>query len=739
MRTFLLKIKFYCFVVLIGLTQQAMAQDCGVLLRHLDVNPVLINATNRDELRRAPSSVESERQPLLLPFLDDFSSLHSPFPNDSLWEDNMVFINASFPLFPPTIGVATFDALDATGRLYEHAASYPFGADTLTSRPIRLDSIFDGIPREITDADSIFFSFYFQPGGGFGTVQGGNIRGHAPRPHDELVLEFRNDTGRWDVVWHANGQTLEQFCWLCIRDTAVVLTRVIDTITVPGSLTITVHDTISLYNRTIRDTTIFTRLGTDTIRTAITADTIFIRDVEKEFFRQVSIRVDTAYFYNGFQFRFRNISSLDQDHQQNQSRQSSGGQWHIDYVRLDAYPNGFNRFSSDIAFVHQGERVLRDFQAMPANQFQTSDLVSEIPILFRNLDSEWRGIHYNFQITGPSPSYFSWTASPSSTDVQPFSTHGFNSSPGIDIYYFQRDFPSFFPNEPDSGVFFFQHVLTLRDGQEDLVPSNNTMIQTVHFGNYFAYDDGTPEAGFGFFRQADRPVSQFAYRFPMRVPDSLVAIQIWFNDAPSDMSRAFFNLVVWTAADINGMPLRDSTILIRENLLPDQGDTIGFFTYWLDTPLPLNSGDFFIGFEQRNNFFLNIGFDLNNNASGRMFSRFDAGEWATIFAYGSVMMRPVFGTSESIPPSTSILDRDDPVDVSQNIRIFPNPSDGVVFVESPENVVNSYEIFDLSGRRLLQRTVNNTQFSVDLPQNSGFYILILHTESGIIPKRVVRR
>jgi len=680
MRTFFSKIKFCFFVVLIGLTQLTTAQECGVVVHHLDVNPVLVNAANRET--RITLFAESERPPLKLPFFDDFSNIRSPFPNDSLWEDNMVFINASFPLFPPTIGVATFDALDANGRLYEHASSSPFGADTLTSRPIRLDSIFDGSPRELTSADSVFFSFYFQPGGGFGSIFSGNVRGRAPRRGDLLILEFRNDAAGWDIVWISdsakywslpNVRTLESFCPLCVIDT--------------------------------------------------------VEDRKKDFFRQVAILVPEAYFHNGFQFRFRNISSLDPPQHRPVGAQN-GGQWHIDYVRLNAYPNGFNRFLPDIAFVHQGDRVLRYFQAMPANQFQgQEDLVSQIPILFRNLDTIWHTIEYNFQITGPG--HF-WSAAVANTDVEPFYTHGFNYN--TDIYFFQRNFQ--LPSNPDSGVFYFHHILTSIN-RDDINRSNDTMIQTVHFGNYFAYDDGTPEAGFGFSRQVTWPFSEFAYRFPLRVADSLVAIQIWLNHTTESNPNTSFNLAVWSENNGNPSqnPIFEGERLFLESLY---GDTIGFFTYWLDAPLPLDSGDFFIGFQQDNNFFLNIGFDLNNNASNRMFRRFQRGQWQQIYNYGSVMMRPVFGTSESIPQSTNILDRDENVDVSK-IRVFPNPSDGTIFVESPENVVNRYEIFDLNGRRLLQRTINSTQFSIDLPQNPGFYILVLYTENGIVSKRVVRR
>jgi len=732
MKAFFSKIKPWFFVVLmVGLTQQLVAQTSGVVLRPLDVNPILINASNQDRMRVSPLQ-DVERPALLLPFFDDFSDLRSPFPNDSLWEDNLVFINASFPLFPPTIGVATFDALDASGRLYAHAASYTFPADTLTSRPIRLDSIFDENPRcliifdstwrfdttwnfdslllvdtvsridtVLTRIDTIipyptFISFYFQPGGGFGSQWDGMLRGRAPRVDDFLILEFRDDTAGWHTVWvsdsakywsHPTLRTLESFCPLCVDETAT--------------------------------------------------------DIERVFFRQVAIPVSAEFFYSEFQFRFRSLNSLDPPGNRPVGR-DGGGQWHIDYVRLDIHPDGFRDFSPDIAFVHQGERVLREFQAMPANQFLISDLVSEIPILFRNLDTLFQAVNYSFNIEGPN---FSWSAVATNPEVWPFRTHGFNYD--IDLYLGQRAFPNAFPERPDSGRFVFQHVLT--GDARDVFQSNDTMIQILHLGNYFAFDDGTPELGFGLSAQADHPLIQFALQFPMRVADSLVGIQIWLNHTHEATNLTSFNLAVWTATDANGMPLQHS-VTEGETLFLEHvyGDTIGFFTYWLDAPLALNPGDFFIGFQQRNNFFLNVGFDVNNNAENRMFRRINADAWEQIYMSGAVMMRPIFGTSATIPPPppTNIVDRENIDNGFENIRVFPNPSEGIVFVVS-ETFVNRYELFDINGRRLLSQRVetghapslqDDNTIVIDMSHlPSGVYILVLHTENGIVTQQIIRR
>ena len=99
-----------------------------------------------------------------LPFVDDFSN-YTGYPNSGLWINRKCFANNTFAVNPPTLGVVTFDALDENGRVYAHADRNTFAADTLTSVCIRLDSNFTQ-HRTMRISDSIYFSFYYQPGGG---------------------------------------------------------------------------------------------------------------------------------------------------------------------------------------------------------------------------------------------------------------------------------------------------------------------------------------------------------------------------------------------------------------------------------------------------------------------------------------------------------------------------------------------------------------------------------------------
>ena len=54
-----------------------------------------------------PTRAEQE---LHLPFVDDFSD-YIGYPNPALWQDRYAFVNRTFAIQPPTMGVATLDSV----------------------------------------------------------------------------------------------------------------------------------------------------------------------------------------------------------------------------------------------------------------------------------------------------------------------------------------------------------------------------------------------------------------------------------------------------------------------------------------------------------------------------------------------------------------------------------------------------------------------------------------------------
>jgi hypothetical protein len=112
--------------------------------------------------------------------------------NTILWMDNYAYINSTFPLNPPTIGVATLDGLNEFGLPYNKSSVLAYGvADYLTSRPLDLGSL--------NNADSIYLSFFYEPKG----------LGDFPNAQDSLILEFKDNKDQWRRVWGTGGYTTE--------------------------------------------------------------------------------------------------------------------------------------------------------------------------------------------------------------------------------------------------------------------------------------------------------------------------------------------------------------------------------------------------------------------------------------------------------------------------------------------------------------------------------------------------
>ena len=131
-------------------------------------------------------------EPVPLPFFDDFSG-DSLYPSADRWSDLQVFVNNTFSVRQPSMGVATFDCLDEYGLLYEEASNLVFTADRLTSRAIDL-----AYPA----ADSIWLSFLYEAGG----------VADMPESDDSLTLSFfAPDEDRWYSVWQAKGGTVSGF------------------------------------------------------------------------------------------------------------------------------------------------------------------------------------------------------------------------------------------------------------------------------------------------------------------------------------------------------------------------------------------------------------------------------------------------------------------------------------------------------------------------------------------------
>ena len=144
---------------------------------------------------------------LSLPFWDDFSNADSGSPENNsyspssdLWApgSETVRINNGLDINPPSVGIATFDGVDADGKPYSNIDTETGLADSLVSKAIDLSTV------PVTERESVWLSFFWQQFG----------RGEFPDEEDSIRLQFKNVQNQWHTIWsRAGGDTLatEQF------------------------------------------------------------------------------------------------------------------------------------------------------------------------------------------------------------------------------------------------------------------------------------------------------------------------------------------------------------------------------------------------------------------------------------------------------------------------------------------------------------------------------------------------
>ncbi|MBN4051257.1 T9SS type A sorting domain-containing protein [bacterium AH-315-M05] len=395
-------------------------------------------------------------------------------------------------------------------------------------------------------------------------------------------------------------------------------------------------------------------------------------------FNRVMIPIaDAIYLKKGFQFRFKNYATLsgNLDH------------WHIEYVHIDAGRSIDDTVIADVAFVNHSPRstLLENYQSMPWKHFLSSPspMVDFISVTIANFDTTTRNVGYRYKIRNVD-SVFSFPSGSNNIDIEWLSDT--TRTLPVNANY------TFFSLSTDSAVFEIVNMLNTSNFT-DINKGNDTIRFYQRFYNYYAYDDGTAEAGYGL----NTIGAQLAYRFTLDQPDTLRAVQMYFNQQLNDVSQEVFYLTVWgnEAGGPGNTPLYQ-----KAGVKPVYEDSLNkFHTYLIDDTVIVLSDTFYIGWVQTTDDLLNIGFDRNINSNAHMLYNV-TGIWQNSILPGSWMIRPVFG-------DTVILSAGVPPEIEQvenfNFNIYPNPAkDRIYLVNMPtDNFYNlQITIYDTWGREV---------------------------------------
>lgn len=604
-------------------------------VRGLSENPAIKKSLNTLSSLKSASPVKLESwdfDPDLI-FFDDFSYYNeTSLPDPNRWTDKCVYINHSYPDSAISIGVATFDAVDAYGNIYAINEQIT-PSDTLTS------DIIDLLPEE---ENELWFSFYYQIGG----------KGDPPEETDKLFVEYYSGlSGNWFIV-----------------------------------------------------------------------DTIIRDDLhETNLFYQVILPIPDSVKNESFRFRFRNLTSMSEDDARGgEGALSNVDFWHIDYVRIKRGDRAGIESLNDIAITKPLKPSLTKYNLVPWTHFPSAYSVEQREyntLIFRIDLPEIDKItvyrkHYSYDLQNGGPHL-------SHKDGKNEET-----SPGISIWL--DNFTSSYPTDVENRSYgHFSKLSYIEATDVPQYTGNDTVLLEEKYTDYYAYDDGTAEYGFGISGQGTIN-AKFAYRFRLyrRKPDydTLTAIDIFYNKAQFDYTKNLsFDLCVWKT--FKGKP--GELIYVSETMSPEyEENSWEFKRIYLENEL-LVADTIYIGWRQHTSEFLNIGYDISSDTRDEMFVSISDSTWfqPNGILGGSVMIHPVFGHLTITDVKTKNVSN------TEILRIIPNPAADYIRIEISEISYQNQiiDIYNTLGQLVMKGIISSKFQKFDISDlKPGLYIIRLN-------------
>jgi hypothetical protein len=419
------------------------------------------------------------------------------------------------------------------------------------------------------------------------------------------------------------------------------------------------------------------------------------------------IAVPPNFLEDGFKFRIKNKASLSGalDH------------WHIDYVSLEEnlllVPQNFG----DYAISEPIRTLLKDYTSVPWDHYTgladpNSVMLEEAKLRVYNSDVDAT----NFGASGTLEIDYNGSNQASlGLPIQPNQTAWDGTWVlGISQYPIPWATQHTFDAAGNDTLATFNMRINARADIGGASASNqhlenDTLYFDQVFKNYYAYDDGSAEVGYG----VTGTNSLLAYGFEAYEVDTLTGILMHFVPTVTDVSSFIFLMTVWT--DDNGEP---GDILYQDDYFfphyPEYGGAKNEFRYYefVNPAYPSEivvPQKFHVGWEQIESQTLNIGMD--RNIDNGMHIQYNVnGTWVTSSQEGSLMIRPVFSTG--INHTLSFRE-----DLDSTIEMYPNPTTNEVNFNGLKGKY-TISVYDMSGREVAQEG--------DLPS-----VTVAHLQNGV--------
>lgn len=437
-----------------------------------------------------------------------------------------------------------------------------------------------------------------------------------------------------------------------------------------------------------------------------------IAPINDSTFTKVHIYItDTAFFHDGFKFRFRNkatpVGSVDH--------------WHIDYIKLDKNLYKTDTIVDDVAFYYLSSPLLKNYSAMPYKHFLPSEMAVNTDNFIKNNNKYiTKNVNYQFNIYDGNWNF-----------LYNYNGGSANVAPGKDTVKVHRK-PTFSYTftATDTTRFYAKHFVNT---VPDAWPYNDTLIQCTPLTNYFSYDDGQAELGYYLKFYG----SQVALRYTLNVIDTLRAMDIFFIPVNSYNinEKNIFRMCVWSNSA--GQP---GNLIYRDSLMAPKLLDWGYNKiprYHLTTPLVLAPGTYFFGiqtFPPSSQYSVTIGLDVNYNNSNATYYN-TTGSWYPSSVKGSLMIHPVLGDS-----AKTVGIKDHNYNTNNSFTIFPNPLNGNENLNILTNFSNTYtlQIVNLLGQVIYQESNLQGSTTIHVPNlQKGLYIVQFFSEHSMSSKKLI--
>jgi hypothetical protein len=446
----------------------------------------------------------------------------------------------------------------------------------------------------------------------------------------------------------------------------------------------------------------------------------FSTDTVSAFNQHIETVPDT-FCQAGFQFRFRNKTSMSPSEVTGgDGALSNADCWNLDYIMMNTRPAAEHHSIDDITEVDIPRELLDFYESVPWTHLNNAQSITRnnMRYMIRNITT---GDSINV-----GRSYF---VHDMHAGTREFYDQLFSKSPAQSLQTWYDPFFAPFTRNDNSDEGALEVVSYLITPAEQ-VKENDTSRIVLNFRNYYAYDDGSPEFGFGISGESTAG-ALLACRFRIYEADTLQALQMLFNKTRNHANADLgFQLCVWK--DQEGLP-GDLIYMSPETSTPgDELDLFGFNTYRFpaDANLLITDTSFFAGWKQNTEDFINLGYDVNRNNLDRIFVNI-SGDWfnpGSSLIPGTPMIRALFGSKDFVTGIHDIPGTD------KSAELFPNPVSGILHIRTAGFTLSHIRMIDLQGRVLLNEDGDHHEIDVT-PFPAGMYLLQLRADDGSFVNR----